>query len=293
MSKAKFFLIFFVVFLFLIGIANAQNDSLPNPGISPDSPFYFFERFGEWTRMNFFTFRKEAKIKLKIQYAEKRLAELEKISAKKNVSLFAINKAKERLNKFTQEAVLSAKKLKKEKNKLPSDIEEKLNILTQRQEDVLKKVLELVPESAKPAINKVMEESQKRFEEKIEKKEEQKTEIPKIKIETPQIKIKAVPLSKIREINITNGGFEPSKIEVEKGMIVRWYNKSSGESWPASGFHPTHAQYPEKGGCIGSKFDACHGVKPNEAYEFIFNVSGTWGYHDHLNPGKQGVIVVK
>lgn len=315
MGKAKFFLISFVVFLFLIGITNAQNDSLSNPGlpaeglpkagISPDSPFYFFDKFGEWARMNFLTFGEKAKTRLKIKYAEERLAELEKISRKKDVSLNAINKAKERLNKFSEEAISGAQRLEKEGKKLPSDIEEKLNFLFQRQGDVLKKVLEQVPESAKPAISKVIEESQERFERKIEKriegkieektenKEEQGIEIPKIKIETSQIKIEAVPLSKIREISIANGGFEPSKIEAEKGMIVRWFNRSNRESWPASAVHPTHNAYPQKGGCIGSAFDACHGIQPGEAYEFVFEESGTWGYHDHLNPSAQGVVIVK
>ena len=289
MKKNKILIAIFILFLVPIFSYGQDFNKLTGPGLSPDSPFYFFDRLGEWARMNLFTFREKAKIRIKIQYAEERLVELEKISKKKNISPNAINKAKDRLNKFSDEAMREARKLEKDGKKLPSDIEEKLNFLAKRQEDVLNKVMEQVPEAAKPVIERVIEESKERFEKRIEKK----IETPKIKIETPQLKIEAVPLSKIREITITDNGFEPSKIEAEKGMIVRWYNKSSRESWPASAFHPTHAQYPEKGGCIGSAFDACRGIPPNEAYEFVFNVAGTWSYHDHLGPGSQGVVIVK
>ena len=57
--------------------------------------------------------------------------------------------------------------------------------------------------------------------------------------------------------------------------------------------HPTHAIYPESGGCIGSKFDACKGLKEGESWSFTFNEKGTWNYHDHFDVSKFGKIIVE
>jgi len=94
-------------------------------------------------------------------------------------------------------------------------------------------------------------------------------------------------------IEITSSGFLPSTTEINKGDTVIFTNRDSNEHWPASASHPTHTVYPESGGCIGSKFDACKGLKQGENWSFTFNQAGTWGYHDHLNPSLRGSIVVK
>ena len=74
-------------------------------------------------------------------------------------------------------------------------------------------------------------------------------------------------------------------------------NKDTAQHWPASAVHPTHVVYPESGGCIGSKFDACKGLAEGETFEFVFSEKGSWKYHDHLNccsdPAFFGTIVVE
>ena len=94
-------------------------------------------------------------------------------------------------------------------------------------------------------------------------------------------------------VEITSSGFLPSTVEINKGDNVIFINKDSSNHWPASASHPTHTVYPESGGCIGSKFDACKGLKQGENWSFTFDQAGTWGYHDHLNPSNRGTIVVK
>ena len=42
-----------------------------------------------------------------------------------------------------------------------------------------------------------------------------------------------------------------------------------------------------------SIFDTCKGLKKGESYEFTFNEIGSWKYHNHLNPGQQGTVVVE
>ena len=63
--------------------------------------------------------------------------------------------------------------------------------------------------------------------------------------------------------------------------------------WPASAMHPSHKEYPTTGGCLGSAFDACKGVKPGESWPFKFDIAGNWKYHDHLNPKNFGAIIVQ
>lgn len=94
-------------------------------------------------------------------------------------------------------------------------------------------------------------------------------------------------------IEITGSGFSPSTMAVDAGNTVTFINKDSKPHWPASAFHPSHTVYPESGGCIGSKFDACKGLSQGEEWAFTFNQRGTWKYHDHLNPGLAGTVVVK
>ena len=94
-------------------------------------------------------------------------------------------------------------------------------------------------------------------------------------------------------IKYTNSGYSPSSLVVKKGATVTFKNESSRETWPASAKHPTHEVYPAAGGCIGSMFDTCRGLKTGETWSFVFNIPGTWKYHDHLNPQRFGAVVVE
>src|SRR3989338_5290692 len=94
-------------------------------------------------------------------------------------------------------------------------------------------------------------------------------------------------------VEITSEGFNPSTLTIESGETVTWVNKGTSQPWPASAVHPSHNIYPESGGCIGSKFDACRGLKQGETYSFTFNQKGAWKYHDHLSAGSTGTIIVE
>lgn len=94
-------------------------------------------------------------------------------------------------------------------------------------------------------------------------------------------------------VEITSEGFNPRTLTIRSGETVTWVNKGTLSPWPASAVHPSHNAYPESGGCIGSKFDACRGLKQGESYPFTFNQKGTWKYHDHLNSGSIGTIIVQ
>lgn len=90
---------------------------------------------------------------------------------------------------------------------------------------------------------------------------------------------------KIIHVKITEDGFYPDRVNINPGDTVVWTNQGEKLHWPASNFHPDHTFYPEPGGCLGSNFDACRGLKKGEVYEFRFNIVGNWPVHDHLFPG--------
>jgi hypothetical protein len=66
------------------GTALAQDEALPDPGMTPDSPFYFFDTMGKNVGM-FFTFGSEAKAGKALEYAGERLAEARAMAAKNKV----------------------------------------------------------------------------------------------------------------------------------------------------------------------------------------------------------------
>ncbi len=101
------------------------------------------------------------------------------------------------------------------------------------------------------------------------------------------------PQTQENVVEITSSGFNPKSLSIDAGDKVTFVNKDSKPHWPASDVHPTHGAYPESGGCIGSKFDACKGLAEGERFLFTFDERGSWDYHDHLNPRESGTIVVE
>lgn len=86
-------------------------------------------------------------------------------------------------------------------------------------------------------------------------------------------------------VNYTDNGFSPASITVPKGATVMFNNNSSNPFWVASNPHPTHTDYPE--------FDAKKDISVGSSYDFTFTKTGTWGYHNHLNPSEGGTVIVQ
>lgn len=96
-------------------------------------------------------------------------------------------------------------------------------------------------------------------------------------------------------ITFTGEAYEPAELTVTKGTRVRFINASDDtETWPASAVHPTHSLYPEKRAedCLGSSFDACRNLKKGEFFDYTFNFTGEWRYHDHAHAYYTGSIIV-
>lgn len=84
----------------------------------------------------------------------------------------------------------------------------------------------------------------------------------------------------------SDSGFSPDSVTIKKGESVTFENQSSGGMDVASNPHPTHTDYPE--------FDQGKSSQSgNSTYTFTFDKVGTWGYHNHFNPGARGTVIVQ
>ena len=85
-------------------------------------------------------------------------------------------------------------------------------------------------------------------------------------------------------VTLTKDGFAPSSITIKTGTLIQWINKSGQDASVNSDDHPTHKLYPSLN----------LGIFPNESgVSLIFDKSGTYKYHDHLHPERNGTIIVE
>lgn len=98
--KKSFLTTFVAMSLFVLagGAAFAQNQqaALPSAGLTPESAFYFLDRFGEALR-EFFTFNPEGKARLQITFAAERISEIKVILETKGVEAKGLEVAQSRL----------------------------------------------------------------------------------------------------------------------------------------------------------------------------------------------------
>ncbi len=104
---------------------------------------------------------------------------------------------------------------------------------------------------------------------------------------------KPVPIIKKYEVIYTDTGYSPKTVTVKSGETIVFKNQSSRSMWTASDGHPAHRGYPTTGGCLGSTFDTCRGVRPSDSWSFVFDIVGTWEYHNHLRPNDTGIVIVE
>lgn len=89
----------------------------------------------------------------------------------------------------------------------------------------------------------------------------------------------------VYEVAYDGKNFSPASIDINKNDWIFFKNASDVDIWVASNPHPTHTDYPG--------FDSKQKIAPGKTYKFQFTKSGTWGYHNHLNPAQGGKVVVK
>ncbi len=105
----------------------------------------------------------------------------------------------------------------------------------------------------------------------------------------------AVPMT--ATVTYDGTSFSPSTVTIAQGGTVT-FTDTAGSMWVASNPHPTHegydgttrAQHCVSGYTGAAPFDQC---VQGSTFNFTFTKTGSWGYHDHLNHGATGTVVVQ
>lgn len=108
-----------------------------------------------------------------------------------------------------------------------------------------------------------------------------------------------LPIPDKNTVVLSDSGYSPATLTINKGEYVVFKNESSDSMWTASAMHPTHTAYsgtsldqhcPDS---TGTAFDACRAYVPGESWSFKFDKIGAWQYHNHLSPKEWGTIIVQ
>ena len=157
------------------GVVFAQDDSLPKPGLTPDSPFYFLERITEGIG-TFFTFGDLKKAERHALLAAERLAEVQTIVEKESFdaaqdkNLKLVEKTLKRYERQLQNSMARVEKAQAKGENAEKVIEvlARVGQTTSKHLEVLAEVYEKIPEQAKPAIENAMKASAKGHEKVVE-----------------------------------------------------------------------------------------------------------------------------
>jgi len=194
----KFLIIFIVIgFLFAANVQASILDKLPIPDIMPDDPLYVLKTWYEKALL-FISFGDTKKAERYSKLAGERLNEAEQMIkegkeelAEKALAEYEIylNKALGKADELKQQAVESAKQKAKEK---ANQALEKVSESTLKNQEVLLRVYQLVPDQAKEAIERVIELTKTGYERAVEavsgiKKEELQQKAEEIKIQAQKL----------------------------------------------------------------------------------------------------------
>jgi len=146
------FLISIMALMFCFsGVAYAQeDDGLPDPGITPDSPFYFIDKWAKQITL-VFTFGHEAKAQKALQYAEERLAEVDAMLAKKKYE--AATQAKNEYQHCLTYATTSMERVQVK----GTDTLEKVALAVSRHVELLNEDIANAPENARMVLTQTRE----------------------------------------------------------------------------------------------------------------------------------------
>ena len=168
-----------LAFLISLGpVILAQEIELPDPGLTPDSPFYFLEIIVEEIG-TFFTFGDLKKAERHATLAAERLAEAQAMAEKGNPEL--AEKTLERYGMQLQNSIARAEKAQ-DTGKNIEKVMTRIGNATSKHLEVLAEVYEKVPEQAKPAVENAIKVSLRGHEKAVEalKSKDALGEVPEV-----------------------------------------------------------------------------------------------------------------
>lgn len=158
----KIFLIQLLALFIMAGVVNAQTEDLPNAGLTPENPIYFFDKLGE-ALQEFFTFNPEAKAHLQIAFAAERIAEIKIVLETKGVEAKGLAVAETRLQEHLGDAADIVTK-QKNKGEDVSMLAKELNDEFEKKKNALKqsfKEQERVIEAKEKELEKELKEARR------------------------------------------------------------------------------------------------------------------------------------
>lgn len=155
-------------FLMVFSVAFAQSsaDLGVAAGLTPKSTFYFLDQWSEWLTLRL-TFNQVKKIERQLEYANERVAEMKALQDTGDLKKDYAEKLKNAYQKLTENVSGEEQKIKSE-GKDVAELVKKMEDISSRHADVLRKVLDKVPEEAKDAIEHALEVSKRGHEQAIE-----------------------------------------------------------------------------------------------------------------------------
>ncbi len=127
--SSTFALVALFAFASSTAFAQSPQAALPSAGLTPESPFYFLDRFGE-ALQQFFTFNPEGKAHLQIIFAAERIAEIKVILETKGVEARGLEVAQSRLQAHLANAatiVVEQKAEGKDVSQLAKELDDEFN----------------------------------------------------------------------------------------------------------------------------------------------------------------------
>ena len=138
-----------LVFMFLGGVAFAQEDSLPSSSITPGSSLFFLKRFSENVG-TFFTFGEVAKSKRMVKLAEERLSEAKTLAEKGDEN------SEKAIELYEQQFAKASERVQKSQN---AEALARVSEATSKHFAVLEEIAGKVPEQAQESVLRALESS--------------------------------------------------------------------------------------------------------------------------------------
>lgn len=272
--------------------AHGQAQLLVSPGLTPSSPFYFLDRLGEFIE-EFFTFSVEGKVRLQVEFAAERVAEIKLTLETQGAQSEALGVALERLK---ENAVKAAEIFDDEKNEgnditdLIKEISEGFDEQDELLEEIFaehKEVLEVRGEELKTKIEEV-DDGAEDVNELLEDLGDLEDEMNILDVKSIEKEIDSLevdlPEPMVVTISYENSVFNPASVKVKVGEVVKFINKGNSAIVVASDPHPVHTSHPALN---SGKLDL------GGVYEFKATEKKIIHYHNHFNAGAGGEIVVE
>lgn len=139
MKKLLFLILIIILVIYFVPKSQERQEGQSDKveaGITPGDILYFLDKSWEWSQLNLFTFTDKGKLKLRIKFVDERLAELEELQRKKELTEERAKKFMEDYNSLVSDVNKNIEKVQSGKDDL-EDLVVKMKDISDRQKTVM------------------------------------------------------------------------------------------------------------------------------------------------------------